>query len=440
MTLALPQDVQGESYDYPEQFLQKRVHHFDRRPLTEAALRRAADLIAASKRPMMICGGGVRYSEAGDLFGTFASTFAIPFGETQAGKGTLPWDHVCNLGGIGVTGAESANLIARDADLLIAVGTRMGDFTTASKWAFQNPNLKVLGINVGSFDAMKMNGEPFLADARAALAQLTAELAKRKYHSAYKDEISAAARRWKAEVDRLYAEEDPAGLGQVRVLGELNERFLDPEDIVVSASGSLPGDMQRVWRARARESYHMEYGFSCMGYEINAAVGAKLAAPDREVYSLVGDGGYVMLHSELLTAVQDGTKIIVLVFDNNGFQVIDNLQTNQGISSYGNEWRKRDAKSGRLTGDYLKLDFAKHAEAYGAAGFSVRTLEELRAALKAAKSVSGPVVIDIKVTQKSMTHGYESWWRVGVPEVSASKSVLGARKDLDSHLGAVRKY
>ncbi|HUX13269.1 MAG TPA: 3D-(3,5/4)-trihydroxycyclohexane-1,2-dione acylhydrolase (decyclizing) [Spirochaetia bacterium] len=440
VTLALPQDVQGESYDYPEQFLQKRVHHIDRRPLTDAALMRAAELIAASKRPMMICGGGVRYSEAGDVFGSFASTFAIPFGETQTGKGTLPWDHECNLGGIGVTGAESANLIARDTDLLIAVGTRMGDFTTASKWAFQNPNLKVLGINVGSFDAMKMNGEPFLADARTALAQLSGELAKRRYHSAYKDEIGAAARRWKAEVDRLYTEEDPAGLSQVRVLGELNERFLDPKDIVVSASGSLPGDMQRVWRARARESYHMEYGFSCMGYEINAAVGAKLAATDREVYSLVGDGGYVMLHSELLTAVQDGTKITVLVFDNNGFQVIDNLQTNQGISSYGNEWRKRDARSGKLTGDYLKLDFAKHAEAYGAAGFSVRTLEELRAALKAAKSESGPVVIDIKVTRKSMTHGYESWWRVGVPEVSSSKSVLGARKDLDSHLGAVRKY
>jgi len=440
VTLAIPQDVQAESYDYPEEFLRKRVHYIERRPLTAPALGRAVEMIAASKRPLLVCGGGVRYSEAGDAFARFASDFQIPFGETQAGKGTVSWDHPCNLGGIGVTGGEAANVIARDADLLIAVGTRLGDFTTASKWAFQNPALKVLTLNVSAFDAMKMNAHPFTADAREALNQLSEELSKRGYTSSYGGEIEDIQTRWNKEVNALYTGDDPAGLSQVRVLGELNEKLLDPSDIVVSASGSLPGDMQRVWRSRARDGYHMEYGFSCMGYEINASLGAKLAAPDREVYALVGDGGYVMLHSELLTAVQDGVKIIVLVFDNNGFQVIDNLQTNQGISSYGNEWRRRDPKTGKLSGDYLKLDFAKHAEAYGAAGFTARTMDELHSAMKKAKAETRPVVIDIKVTQKSMTHGYESWWRVGVPEVSASASVQKARKDLEENLGKVRKF
>jgi len=440
VTLAIPQDVQAESYDYPEEFLRKRVHYIERRPLTAPALGRAVEMIAASKRPLLVCGGGVRYSEAGDAFARFASDFQIPFGETQAGKGTVSWEHPCNLGGIGVTGGEAANVIARDADLLIAVGTRLGDFTTASKWAFQNPALKVLTLNVSAFDAMKMNAHPFTADAREALNQLSEELSKRGYTSSYGGEIEDIQTRWNKEVDALYTGDDPAGLSQVRVLGELNEKLLDPSDIVVSASGSLPGDMQRVWRCRARDGYHMEYGFSCMGYEINASLGAKLAAPHREVYALVGDGGYVMLHSELLTAVQDGVKIIVLVFDNNGFQVIDNLQTNQGISSYGNEWRRRDPKTGKLSGDYLKLDFAKHAEAYGAAGFTARTMDELHAAMRAAKAETRPVVIDIKVTRKSMTHGYESWWRVGVPEVSASASVQKARKDLEENLGKVRKF
>ncbi len=440
VTVALPQDVQAEAYDFPEVFLQKRVYHLDRQQPGTSALKRAIDLICASTRPVMICGGGVRYSEAGDVFAQFASDFGIPFGETQAGKGTVAWDHPMNLGGIGVTGAESANRIARDADLVLAVGTRMGDFTTASKWAFQNPDLKVLAINVGSFDAMKLNGEPLLADAREALEQLSRGLSRKNYHAGHGARIADVRSEWKAEVDRLYREDDPAGLSQVRVLGELNETLLDPGAVVVSASGSLPGDMQRVWRPGARGSYHMEYGFSCMGYEINAALGARLAAPDREVYALVGDGGYVMLHSELLTAVQEGIRMIVLVFDNNGFQVIDNLQTNQGISSYGNEWRKRDASTGKLTGEYLTVDFALHAQAYGALGYTVRTIDQLHTAFNAAKSATGPVVIDIKVTPKSMTHGYDSWWRVGVPEVSTSSSVQNARQDLEAHLDSTMKF
>ena len=440
VVLALPQDVQAESYDYPEEFLAKRVHHIERRALSESALQRIADLVAASQKPLMVVGGGVRYSEAGELVDRFTRTFGIPFGETQAGKGTLNWDQPMNLGGIGVTGTEAANVIARDADLLLAVGTRLGDFTTASKYAFQNPALRVVTINVSAFDAYKMNAEPFVADARTALEQLEAALQKRRYRSGYNGEVERARDAWTGEVNRLYTEDEPEGLSQTRVLGELNEELLAPDAVVVSASGSLPGDMQRVWRPRSRGSYHMEYGFSCMGYEINAAFGAKLAEPHRDVYALVGDGGYVMLHSELVTAVQEGTKVVVLLFDNYGFQVIDNLQTNQGISSYGNEWRKRDIETGRLTGDYLEIDYAKNAAAYGLTTFTARTLKELRAAFAGAKAAEGPVLIDIKVTQKSMTHGYESWWRVGVPEVSASPTVRKARTDLEAHLPKVRKF
>lgn len=441
VTIGLPQDSQAESWEYPESFFRKRVHYLDRRPLPENALQRLTDLVTAATKPIMICGGGVRYSDAGDQFAAFAESFGIPFGETQAGKGTIPWDNPWNLGGIGVTGGEAANVIARDADLLIAVGTRLGDFTTASKIAFQNPRLKVIGINVSPFDAYKMDAEPFIADARTALEQLSRSLGARGYCSNYGTTVTQVREAWNAEVDRLYSTDDPKGLSQTRVLGELNEKLLAPTDVVVSASGSLPGDMQRVWRCRERDAYHMEYGFSCMGYEVNAAYGAQIAVgEERRVYSLVGDGGFVMLHSELLSAVQENIPFTVIVFDNHGFQVIDNLQTNQGISSYANEWRKRQGPEGKLHGDYLTVDYAAIARGYGATAFSVKSLEELRDAFQEGRKVNGPVVIDVKVTEKSMTHGYESWWRVGVPEVSGSSSVQDARRDLEEHLKKVRQF
>ena len=440
VTLALPQDVQGESYDYPEEFFEKRIHHLERRALSETAAERLAELISKSKRPLMILGGGVRYSEAGDEVSAFSTEFGVPFGETQAGKGTVPWDHQLNLGGIGVTGTEAANTIARDCDLLLAVGTRLGDFTTASKSAFQNPNIKVTAINVSSFDACKMNAEPFTADARTAIEQLIPRLRARSWASAYTDEVTKAVAGWKAEVDRLYSADDPEGLSQVRVLGELNEKLLPPDAIVVSASGSLPGDMQRVWRARSRGSYHMEYGFSCMGYEINATLGVKLAEPDRDTVAMVGDGGFVMLHSELVTAIQEAIPIIIIVFDNRGFQVIDNLQTSQGIRSYANEWRKRELESGELSGDYLDIDFAGIARGYGAEAYTVTSIDDLKKVIEGARKTTGPVVIDVKVNRKSMTHGYESWWRVGVPEVSSSDAVRAAREDLDEHLKNVKQF
>jgi len=438
VTLALPQDVQGEAYDYPAEFLEKRLHHLERRAPTAGEVRRAVALIRSSRKPLVVCGGGVRYSEAARELKSFCAKFHVPFAETQAGKGVLPWDNPWNLGGIGVTGGLAANRIARQADLLIALGTRLGDFTTASKWLFQNPALKVLGVNVAPFDAHKMNALPVVADVKAALAALTRQLAG--YRSGYGSEITRAREQWTAEVDRLYAAEDPDGLSQTRCLGELNTRLLPRNAVVVGASGSLPGDLQRVWRPRLAGGYHMEYGFSCMGYEIAGALGAKLAEPEREVFALVGDGSYVMLHSELLTSLQEGLKINVVVFDNNGFQCIDNLQVSQGISAFGSQRRSRNPKTGRLTGETLALDFAGNAASYGARGLKARTLEEFRRAVKKALKESRSTVIDVKVTPKSMTGGYESWWRVGTAEVSRNKDVVEAAGLLKKEIAKSRKF
>jgi 3D-(3,5/4)-trihydroxycyclohexane-1,2-dione acylhydrolase (decyclizing) len=439
VTLALPQDVQGDSYDYPEEFLRKRVHHVVRRAPAPAEVVRAATLISAKRKPLVICGGGVRYSGAERALEAFCVALNIPFAETQAGKGVLPWDHPLNLGGIGVTGTLAANTVAREADVIIGIGTRLGDFTTASKWLFQHPKVEFLTVNVNSFDAHKMGALPVIADAKATLDALTKALTKAGYRSGYTRQIRDARTRWTAEVDRLYAQDDPAGLSQTRCLGELNERLLPKDAIVIGASGSLPGDLQRVWRPRAADAYHMEYGFSCMGYEIAAALGAKMAAPDREVFALVGDGSYVMLHSELLTSIMEGLKINVVVFDNNGFQCIDNLQVSQGITQYGNEWRRRDQKTGLLTGEPVPIDFARNGESYGARGFAVRTVGELRDAVRQALRENRSTVIDIKVAPKSMTGGYEAWWRVGTAEVSRNRKVVAASRRQKAEVARARK-
>ncbi len=440
VTLALPQDVQGETFEYPMDFLERRVHRILRRAPTAGEVDHAVGLIATARKPFLICGGGVRYSDAGDTLAEFCARFAVPFAETQAGKGVIPWDNPHNLGGIGVTGTQSANSLAKEADLVIAVGTRLGDFTTSSKWLFQNPGVRVLTVNPNTFDARKMNAVSVVADARTALEAFAAGLAPKGYRSAWGARITAAHDGWTQEVDRLYREEDPSGLSQTRCLGELNETLLPRDAVVVAASGSLPGDMQRVWRPRTPDSYHMEYGFSCMGYEIGAALGVKIAAPEREVFALVGDGSYVMLHSEIITSIQEGMKINVIVFDNNGFQVIDNLQVSQGIEKFGNEWRERNGKSGRLTGEYLAIDFARNGESYGARGFSARSLEELRAAMKAALAEKRSTVTDVKVTQKSMTHGYGSWWRVGTAQVSENPEVVKASLAQKEETAKARAY
>ncbi len=438
--IAMPQDVEGEAYDYPEYFFQKRVWHMDRRPLTEGQVERASAMIEASKKPLLICGGGVRYSEAWNELQKFAEEFNIPIGETQAGKGVISWKHPLNLGGIGVTGGKAANVIARDADLVIGVGTRFMDFTTCSKWAFQNPDIKMMAINVCNFDAVKMDAEPIVGDAREALKSLEKVLSAKKYKSAYTYEIADAKKEWDAIVDKYYSlPEDENGLPQTRALGIINN-FMGPNDIGMGSSGSLPGDMQRLFRPGNPCTYHMEYGFSCMGYEVCGALGVKMAAPDSEVYTFLGDGSFLMLHSEMYTALQEGLKINIMLFDNTGWGCIENLQNNQGTKTFGTVFKARNPKTGFLDGPDIHTDYAKIAEGYGAKGYSIHTAKELEDALEDSKKQNRVCLFDIKVAHGSMTPGFENWWRVGVAEVSKDKAVHDAWESMQKHIGEARDY
>ena len=434
--LAMPQDVEGEAYDYPVDFFRKRVWHIDRRPMTDGQLERAMEILTHAKKPLAILGGGVRYSEAGKAFLAFCEAANIPFGETQAGKGTVSWQHPLNLGGIGVTGGKAANVIAPEADVVVAVGTRLSDFTTSSKWLFRH-DAKFIGLNVCPFDALKMDAEPIICDAKEGLERMTAAL--NGYRSEWGDEVAAAITEWNGIVDEYVTKPRPEGLSQTLALGEIN-RFMRDTDIAVGSAGSLPGDMQRLWRAGNPGTYHMEYGFSNMGYETNGALGVKLAEPDKEVYAFFGDGTYMMAHSELLTCVQEGVRVHFCLFDNRGWGCIENLQNNQGNDTFGTVFRFRNPETGELDGPIMPIDFAKNAEAYGLKAYSIRTIEELRAALKEGREQSRPVLYDIKVLPGSMTPGFESWWRVGVAEVSEQPRVQEAYKDLMDHVKDTRDY
>ena len=458
--IAMPQDVEGEAYDYPVSFFRKRVHRLARRLPEAEAIEEAAALIRTAKKPLLICGGGVRYSEAHAEFKEFAEKTGIPFGETQAGKSAVVWDHPLNLGGIGVTGCSAANEIAKDADVIIGVGTRYTDFTTSSKWLFKD-EAKFVNINVSEFQALKMDAVvPVVADAKRALPALLKALDG--YKAPYTTEVDEAIARWKAELKRLdgitfgpdyvpevndanaksafrFAEDLHAELTQTAVLGVINE-CIDPEDVVIGAAGSLPGDMQRMWRPKAVDTYHMEYGYSCMGYEISGALGVKYAIGDKDVYAMTGDGSFFMLHSEMLTALQEHKKINICLFNNASFGCINNLQVGHGNDSLCTELRFR-GEDGRFSGPFMPVDFAKIAEGYGCIGYTIRTLDELRAAIAEAKKVEGvPVLFDIRVLPKSMTEGYGSWWRVGDTEVSENERNLKAYEDTRSHVEAARKF
>ncbi len=438
--LAMPQDVEGEAYDYPEYFFQKRVWYLDRRPATRREIDAAAELIDAAKKPLMIVGGGVTYSGAWQAAQYFAERFNIPIGETQAGKGQIPWDCPHNLGGIGVTGGAAANVIAQQADLIIAVGTRLTDFTTCSKWGFKNPDVKIVSINVSSFDAFKMDAVSVIADAKMALLDLSAALSQKYYRSGWGDEFAEAKKAYTEETDNCYSQELSDGsLSQMRALGEIN-KHIAPDAIALGSSGSLPGDMQRLWRSTLPKTYHMEYGFSCMGYEICGALGAKLAAPDREVYAMVGDGSFLMLHSELYTAIQEGVKINVMLFDNSGWGCIENLQNNQGTDTFGTRFTARNPLTGLLDGPVVPIDFAKCAQGYGCKTYTATTVDELIYAIEDSKKQTVSTLIDIKVAHGSMSGGYESWWRVGVAEVSTSEKVQAAYEDMAANIKLAREY
>jgi 3D-(3,5/4)-trihydroxycyclohexane-1,2-dione acylhydrolase (decyclizing) len=430
VTLAFPQDVQAEAYDYPEEFFNKRVHYLDRKPPAMEAVERAAALVALKKKPLLIVGGGVHYSGAIQELLAFAEAFQIPIAETQAGKSAIAWNHPLYVGGVGVTGSLAANRLAKEADLIIGVGTRYSDFTTASKSAFQHADVQFLNINVNSFDTAKLNGIQLVADAKVALIAMQAALENRKYRAAYDAEVISEYRAaWDQETDRLYAMEMQDGLSQTRVLGEIN-RFVSPTDVVVCAAGSLPGDLHRLWRCAEPKTYHMEYGFSCMGYEVSGAFGVSLAEPNREVYAIVGDGSYLMLHSEFITSLQERRKVTILLFDNHGYQCIHNLQRGHGSQGFGNEFRYRSEQTGLLTDGYMPMDFAAHARSLGAKAYTAVTVTELQEALKRAKQETISTLIHIPVLPNTNTSGYESWWRVGVPEVSNSEAVLQAHQQM----------
>ncbi len=467
--VSLPQDVQGESYEYPDYFFQKRVHHIARRVADDYELTKAVEMIKASRKPLLISGGGVRYSEAGETVMEFCKAFNIPVSQTQAGHSALPDSFELNVGGVGVTGGMAANELCKDADLVIGVGTRFNDFVTGSKWVlFRNPDIKVLTINTSEFQAEKLDATRCVGDAKVTLEALLERLKAEGYSSGYTNEIPAVRKSWEEErlrvLDTQYHGEgfgegkfvpsvpswtekmmndyvkDIGGLITESNAVGLIRREIDDDAIVVAAAGSLPADLERLWVTDAKDSYHMEYGASCMGYEIAGALGAKLAAPDREVYALAGDGSFFMLNSELATVMQEKLKITVIVLDNAAFGCINNLQMDKGIPSFGTEMRHRNEQTGLTDGSYCSTDFAKIGEGYGLKGYTARTPEEFVDALRDAKRQDRAVIIDAKVLPKTMTEGYDSWWHVGVASSARSEKTKEARRDTDAHLAEARQY
>jgi 3D-(3,5/4)-trihydroxycyclohexane-1,2-dione acylhydrolase (decyclizing) len=444
VTLAMPQDVQAEAYDYPEAFLRKRVWPIPRNRPDKSAVATAAEWICAATRPLIIAGGGVIYSEATDALRKLIDRTGIPLGETMAGKGSLRYDHPLNLGAIGVTGTLAANRIARDADLVIGIGTRYSDFTTASKTAFQNPDVRFVNINAAEFDAYKHYAVPVVGDAKVAIEELGLSLENYAVDSAYREEAQSLHNEWEAEVDRIYAIRNEPLVSQGELIGAVNE-LGDPEGIMVCAAGSLPGDLHKLWRARHPKNYHLEYGYSCMGYEIAGGLGAKMAAPDREVYVMVGDGSYLMLANEIVTSIQEGYKLTIVLMDNHGYKSIGGLSRSLGQEGFGS--RYAFPREGVLPGDEVgadldavPVDFAGNARSLGTEVFECKTFDEFTRALKDAKKTDRTTVIYIENDRYAGVPGYESWWDVHTAEVSEMDSVRQARKEWERMRAKERYY
>ncbi len=429
VTLALPQDVQTEAFDYPAAFFRRRLWRIPRNRPDQAALGRAAELIRASQRPLIVAGGGVIYADATATLRRFVDATGIPVSETMAGKGSLRWDHPLNLGAIGVTGTLAANRIARDADLVIGIGTRYSDFTTASKTAWQNPDVCFINLNVAEFDAGKHNGLALIGDAQVTLDELAGLLAGHAVADDYRAEARRLHDEWDAEVQRIYDLRLSPLPSQGELIGVTND-LSGPDAILLNAAGSMPGDLHKLWRATHPKNFHLEYGYSCMGYEIAGGLGAKMAAPERDVFVIVGDGAWLMLSSELVTSLQLGVKLIVLLWDNGGFKSIGSLSRSLGLDGFGTRFVKPAA--GVLVGDSaaaepLAIDFALNARSLGAHVIECATGDEYGAAIKAAKAADRTTVVVIKNDRLHAVPGYESWWDVAVPEVSTLPSVQAAR-------------
>jgi 3D-(3,5/4)-trihydroxycyclohexane-1,2-dione acylhydrolase (decyclizing) len=444
VTLALPQDVQVEAYDYPEEFFERRVW-LVRRPLPEReSLERAVTLIRNSKRPMVVSGGGTIYSEATDALRALAERTGIPVGETQAGKGSMPYDHPYALGAVGATGTFVANRVAREADLVIGVGTRWTDFTTASKTAFQHPEVRFVNVNVADFDAHKHSGLALVGDARATLEALNELLAGYQVERGYREQSERLNGEWDQEVERLYTLEHEPLPAQSEVIGVVNT-ISEPEDVVVCAAGSMPGDLHKLWRTRDPKGYHVEYGYSCMGYEIAGGLGVKMADPSREVYVMCGDGSYLMMNSEIITSIQEGCKLTVVLVDNSGFASIGALSRSVGSGGFGTQYRyRKDGSLGLDTekdpGEVLPVDLATNAETLGARVLRAGSAGELADALKEAKALDRTVVIHIPVDRYEGVPDYGAFWDVPVAEVSEMETVVAAREEYVENRRAERRY
>ncbi len=425
VTLCLPQDVQAEAFDFPEQLFTRRVWTIPRARADEGLLERAACWIQESRAPLIIAGGGVHYSDATEALADLASATGVPVVETQAGKGALHYQHPQALGAMGVTGTRGANILAREADLVIGIGTRYSDFTTASSTAFQHPEVRFVNINVASFDAFKYSAVPLVGDARATIEALAEALQGHRVDAAYTARIGRFRAEWDQEVARIYGSEHGPPMSQGAVIGAVNE-VSEPKDVVVCAAGSLPGDLHKLWRTRDPRGYHVEYGYSCMGYEIAGGLGVKMADPDREVYVMVGDGSYLMLAQEIATAVQERLKLTIVVLDNHGFASIGGLSESIGSGGFGTRYRYR-TDSGQLDGDVLPIDYVANARSLGAHAVRATTRDELCEALRAARDETRTVVIVVETDRDHRVAGYESWWDVPIAEVSAMESVREAR-------------
>ena len=426
VTLALPQDVQAEAFPYPEALFERRVWTIPRPRPDAELLRRAATLVRSSQTPLIVAGGGVIYSGATDSLRRLAELTGIAVAETQAGKGSLPWDHPQALGAIGVTGARGANLVAREADLVLVVGSRLTDFTTASKTAFGHPEVRFVGVNVAELDAYKLSALPLVGDARVTLDELTERLSGYAVGADYRERVATLRAEWEAEVDRICHPAPAPGISQGEVIGVVND-FVRPEDVVVCAAGSLPGDLHKLWRTRDPKGYHLEYGYSCMGYEIAGGLGVKLAAPERDVYVMVGDGSYLMLAQEIVTSIQERIKLTIVVLDNAGFASIAGLSQSVGAGGFGTAYRYRNPVSGQLDGAVLPVDFAANAASLGAHVCRAADPGGLRQALAEARRADRTTVIVVPVDRERRVASYESWWDVPVAEVSEVDAVRQAR-------------
>jgi 3D-(3,5/4)-trihydroxycyclohexane-1,2-dione acylhydrolase (decyclizing) len=427
VTLALPQDVQPEAFDFPEKLFEKRVWCIPRARPDIEAFRKAVEIIKKSSRPMIISGGGTIYSEATGALQKFVNQTGIPVGETFAGKGSLPYNDPHNLGGTGATGTEGANYISERADVVIGIGTRYSDFATASRSAFQHPEVRFININVAEFDAHKHSGLALTGDARVALEELTVALSGYHVEAAYEEKVREFNLSWDKKVDYAYTPINNGGLpSQSEVIGAINN-FCEPKDVLLNASGSLPGDLHKLWRTRDPKGFHHEYGYSCMGYEIAGGLGAKMACPDREIYVMIGDGGYLMMSSEIVTSIQEGYKLTIIIINNKGFGSIGGLSKSIGQEGFGTEYKFRDEKSGQLDGDDLPVDLAANAKSLGAEVISATDIKSFNEALKAAKSMKKTTVIYIETVPERKIAGYGwAWWDVPVSEVSEIDSVKKA--------------